>query len=906
MVTRRIHLAGKVLFEYAKRISTCIYFVGWMAAIAAIGPWGVTAAASPPTPASPPATATAPFTIGVSASPAAGGIACCNFTGVVGLANSLTLSATPNAGYRFVNWTENGVQVSASPGYTLTDNIAHVLVANFAPLTITPAATISANQTSFSANASDLLSLSASLQANDAAGTDADLYFSVTLSGFGVFYLGNNLIWGTTPAAIVSGFRLADVSAPGFYQIGIAGLPAGTYTFGLIFVRAGADPSSSSDTLTSASATIAIAETSLELSGSVVKGAVREATVTFFALNPDGTVGAQLGTTVTDASGNYFVTVIPAPTTPFLARSTGGTYVDEATGATTVLLATDALRAVLPAGTTTATLTPLTEIATARALTLAAGGTPLATAVAASNTAVAQQYNLNNIVTTLPVAPNDAARVAIAPLAERQYGLVLAGIAQNAATLGVRPIDLATALAADAEDGILNGSNAGAPILVRLIGGGTFALPAVAGTADIQTAINAFIVSANNRTGLTQMPINLTPVQLGVNTAASLYTTSTVLPAAVSTQTYTATVTATGGTPPYACALQAGSALPAGYALVPNTCQIAGTGAIFASGTTMTISPPFIIVLTDSASPPASVPITLYLTTVLPPPAITTFNLVIPADVFSSTPIAAAAGGVWPYYFYQDTFRNGFPPFGMVVMTNGNLQGTPAPSQLGPFVFGVCVADTIASINCAPVNVVIASFHTLTIAQVGTGAGTINASPSGASYADGTVVTLTATPASGSAFTGWSGACSGVGSCTITMDADQNVTATFNTSAASTATGSFTYTCSVAESFGGVPSYYSVTVRGTATGIAATAGTLGTYLMLGSTNSYWGDSYSCGSWQDSGYNSCQRASGQPEITSFTVKFTQGAIALATPETASYYGIYLDRPRYYFPGTISCP
>ncbi|MDS4058620.1 MAG: M6 family metalloprotease domain-containing protein, partial [Candidatus Contendobacter sp.] len=44
---------------------------------------------------------------------------------------------------------------------------------------------------------------------------------------------------------------------------------------------------------------------------------------------------------------------------------------------------------------------------------------------------------------------------------------------------------------------------------------------------------------------------------------------------------------------------------------------------------------------------------------------------------------------------------------------------------------------------------------------------------------DHAVVTLTATPAAGSVFTGWSGACSGIGTCTVTMDADKSVTANF-------------------------------------------------------------------------------------------------------------------------------
>jgi hypothetical protein len=41
-------------------------------------------------------------------------------------------------------------------------------------------------------------------------------------------------------------------------------------------------------------------------------------------------------------------------------------------------------------------------------------------------------------------------------------------------------------------------------------------------------------------------------------------------------------------------------------------------------------------------------------------------------------------------------------------------------------------------------------------------------------------VTLTATPATGSTFTGWSGACTGTGTCAVTMDAAKNLAATFN------------------------------------------------------------------------------------------------------------------------------
>lgn len=90
--------------------------------------------------------------------------------------------------------------------------------------------------------------------------------------------------------------------------------------------------------------------------------------------------------------------------------------------------------------------------------------------------------------------------------------------------------------------------------------------------------------------------------------------------------------------------------------------------------------------------------------------------------------------------------------------------------------------------------------YTLTVAKGGQGSGTVTSNPAGIScgsdctepYTSGTNVTLSATPASGSTFAGWSGACTGTGSCVVGMTAAKNVTATFITYTSSPAAGSYT------------------------------------------------------------------------------------------------------------------
>ena len=122
------------------------------------------------------------------------------------------------------------------------------------------------------------------------------------------------------------------------------------------------------------------------------------------------------------------------------------------------------------------------------------------------------------------------------------------------------------------------------------------------------------------------------------------------------------------------------------------------------------------------------------------------------------------------------------------------------------------------------------------------GAGTVSSTPAGincgttcsASFAAGSSVTLTATPAAGDSFSGWSGACSGAGKCTVVLNADTAVGAAFSApgtvtvSAVGPGTGTVTSTpagINCGQSCSGTfPSGTSVTLTATAAANSSFAG----------------------------------------------------------------------------------
>lgn len=107
---------------------------------------------------------------------------------------------------------------------------------------------------------------------------------------------------------------------------------------------------------------------------------------------------------------------------------------------------------------------------------------------------------------------------------------------------------------------------------------------------------------------------------------------------------------------------------------------------------------------------------------------------------------------------------------------------------------GCTVTMNAAKTVSATFELIPAGSSSLTVSRQGSGAGTVSSSPAGincgstcvASFTDGSVITLTANPGAGSSFIAWGGACSGAGSCVVTLDSAKTVSATFDTNQAGT------------------------------------------------------------------------------------------------------------------------
>ena len=122
-----------------------------------------------------------------------------------------------------------------------------------------------------------------------------------------------------------------------------------------------------------------------------------------------------------------------------------------------------------------------------------------------------------------------------------------------------------------------------------------------------------------------------------------------------------------------------------------------------------------------------------------------------------------------------------YPAFGPAISANGRFLAFESQDSALVLIDTNDVMDIFVHERNGEVN----SDQSLNVTVAGNGTITSNLDGIACSpdcsedYVSGTVVFLSATPATGSVFTGWNGTCSGTAPCTVVMTQGQSVTATF-------------------------------------------------------------------------------------------------------------------------------
>jgi len=240
------------------------------------------------------------------------------------------------------------------------------------------------------------------------------------------------------------------------------------------------------------------------ISGAAIKGPVGHASMTAYGIS-SGQMGAQLGTTTTDVNGNFSM-AIGNYAGPVLLQMNGGTYTDEATGVAMAMAAGDVLTAVMPsvaagASNSGVQVTPLTAMAQAMAQHMTGGITDAN--IATANTAIGNNYSVSDILHTPPMNPLVSGSGVGASQDAQNYGMTLAAMSQYARTLGLSSSSsMVTAMMNDATDGVLDGKTGAAPVQMGGMGGAMM-LPPTAGTSGMGAAMNVFMNSPQNKSGVT-------------------------------------------------------------------------------------------------------------------------------------------------------------------------------------------------------------------------------------------------------------------------------------------------------------------------------------------------------------------------------------------------------------------
>ena len=217
-------------------------------------------------------------------------------------------------------------------------------------------------------------------------------------------------------------------------------------------------------------------------------------------------MGSQIGTGQTDTQGNFTMSVGDY-SGPVMLQMKGGSYIDEATGTTMTMQQSDMMTSVISsmaAGSTVSgiQITPLTSMAQTMAQNMAGGMTQAN--IIQANSLMGQYFGVNDILHTHPMDPLVNGSGAAATQDQRNYGMSISAMSQYAKTTGMpKSSGMVTAMMNDSSDGHMNGMMGGTQITM---GGGMMGgsmMQSTAGTSGLADAMQAFMQSGQNHSGLT-------------------------------------------------------------------------------------------------------------------------------------------------------------------------------------------------------------------------------------------------------------------------------------------------------------------------------------------------------------------------------------------------------------------
>jgi hypothetical protein len=440
--------------------------------------------------------------------------------------------------------------------------------------------------------------------------------------------------------------------------------------------------------------------------GVFMEGPVTGAAVRIYALNDNGTKGELLaGPAYSDEDGEADLNLSKVPSY-ILIESSGGSYREvagvgnEAENISVNLFDSDVIQAVTPSNVSALVVTPFTHMAMALAMKSMKKHVPVERAVQFANNAVGQQYSIRSIVGLLPATAYDSDAVVTYTYRERQYGLLLAGLIEEAHDMKVRPIDLTQGLARDWSDGVVDGSEDGRDINVNDVSGNSVGLSPSTGLEDLQNGITKFIGSPYQATHIDQFPIAMKEVCADPN----FYISITTLPAWIDGEFASFSLTVSGGNSPYTWSLKSGSTLPNGFTLNSNG-VLSGTGSL-SPGTTGSISPPFTVRVSDSSSPQKICEMEMRINIIEKTPKLETRTVTceVGSDCRASV-VSQVTGGTPPYHYAGYSSDNGQYPLDLMLWLDGTIRGKP--STAGTYVIEACVVDLVGWEDCKDVTIIV-------------------------------------------------------------------------------------------------------------------------------------------------------------------------------------------------------